>query len=133
MNDPQEQDDSPWGTVTSVNEWVEGIWAVQATNHGGLKLNESRNAAVPDYMRRNDGWYEQDRDCCLAIVAHHKDFRGHRLPKLEQAMEVMEQWHPAAYARFFGIENGSEPSADDESDTGWTDIHGDPATMQRND
>lgn len=106
MHEPRENDTSPWGTILSVEEWADGIWSIRTASHGGLKLSEARNTAMPDYLRIEDGWYEQDKDWCLAVVAHHKEFRGHHVPKLDIAMDTMLKHHPRCYEKFFGIELG---------------------------
>ncbi len=49
---------SPWGVIQDKRELAPGIWQVSTASHGGIKLSRERNAAMPDYMRNEGGWYE---------------------------------------------------------------------------
>ncbi len=101
---------SPWGAIQGKKELAPGIWQVSTAGHGGIKLSRERNAAVPKYMRREGGWYEEDCDWALAAVVHPIGF--HRVIKIEGkpdrtefevAMETFRNWYPSEYERFSGI------------------------------
>lgn len=51
---------TPWGRAQQAETICEGIGTVSTAGHGGIKLSRARNALVPEYMRREGGWYEED-------------------------------------------------------------------------
>jgi hypothetical protein len=101
---------SPWGAIQDKRELAPGIWSVSTAGHGGIKLSCERNAAVPDYMRNEGGWYEEDCEWAKAAVVHPIGFQ--RVVKIEAkpgrtefeyAMETFRNWHPNQYERFTGV------------------------------
>jgi hypothetical protein len=101
---------SPWGKIQEKRELAPGIWTVSTAGHGGVKLSRERNAAMPDYMRNEGGWYEEDCEWAKAAVVHPIGFQ--RVVKIEgkpdrtefeYAMETFRNWHPCQYERFTGI------------------------------
>jgi hypothetical protein len=101
---------SPWGAIQDKRELAPGIWTVSTAGHGGIKLSRERNAAMPNYMRNEGGWYEEDCEWAKAAVVHPIGFQ--RVVKIEgkpdrtefeYAMEVFRNWHPDQYERFSGI------------------------------
>ena len=61
---------SPWGTVDGCYEVAPGVLSVSTPSHGGLKLSRSRNAAMPESVRRKGGWYEEDCEWSLVALVH---------------------------------------------------------------
>lgn len=101
---------SPWGAIQDKRELAPGIWSVSTAGHGGIKLSRERNAAMPDYMRNEGGWYEEDCEWAKAAVVHPIGFQ--RVIKIEGkpdrtefdiAMETLRNWHPSAYEHFTGL------------------------------
>lgn len=108
---------SPWGSVDYAEEIAPGIWAVSTASHGGIKLSPQRQRAMPDYMRRKGGWYEQDCDWALAAAVHQEAFitlRPWQKPDEEShylaALRALKNWHPDEYERFFGVKLTPEES-----------------------
>jgi hypothetical protein len=62
---------SRWGPIQTKSELAPGVWSVSTAGHGGIKLSRERNAAVPAYLRREGGWYEEDCEWAIAAVVHH--------------------------------------------------------------
>jgi hypothetical protein len=99
---------SPWGAIQDKRELAPGIWQVSTAGHGGIKLSRERNAAVPDYMRREGGWYEEDCEWSIAAVVHPIGFQR-LLPtkddpfrsEMEIAYSTLRNWFPDQYERFF--------------------------------
>ncbi|MDP3613702.1 MAG: hypothetical protein Q8R98_17830 [Rubrivivax sp.] len=91
---------SPWGAVDHAKEYAPGIWSVSTSSHGGFRLSDARNAAVPDYWRAADGWYEED--CMWAVVcavwpeAFTETWR-------QQADVSLRNWQPDGYEAFYGV------------------------------
>ncbi|WP_315768482.1 MULTISPECIES: DUF7007 domain-containing protein [unclassified Bradyrhizobium] len=101
---------SPWGAIQDKKELAPGIWQISTAGHGGIKLSRERNAAVPKYMRREGGWYEEDCEWALAAAVHPIGFQ--RVIKtdgkparteFEMAIETFRHWHPDAYENFTGV------------------------------
>ncbi len=116
---PKEGGDSPWGRIDTVTYEGEGIWLVSTPSHGGIKLDRIRNAAVPAYMRREAGWYEEDCDWAIAALVH----RDAILDKMLQAAvdngsakQTLCHYDPEAYERFTGeiVYPGMSHHRDDE-------------------
>lgn len=61
---------TPWGRSDYAKEYAPGIVWYGTPSHGGFKLDRERNAAVPDYMRREGGWYEEDCDWAIVATVH---------------------------------------------------------------
>jgi hypothetical protein len=101
---------TPWGKPQTIRLLAEGIWTVSTARHGGIKLDRKRNAEVPDYMRIEGGWYEEDCSWAIAAVVHTDAFK--RVVKIdgkpdrlewEYAHETLKRWMPDEYERFTGI------------------------------
>lgn len=90
---------SPWGTIQIVEEIGPGIQRVHTAGHGGLKLDRKRNAAVPEYMRRTGGWYEEDCEYAIPIVVFPESFSPQVLPGAES---TLKNYFPDEYERFRG-------------------------------
>ena len=58
---------SPWGASQGGSVYAEGVVFHHTASHGGLKLDEARNAAMPAALRIEGGWHEED--CDWAMVA----------------------------------------------------------------
>lgn len=79
---------TPWGPAVSVEQIAPGIVFVETASHGGFYLDETRNGQVPGHWRRAsfnrralDGWYEEDCDACLIVVAFPQEFPAEALPR----------------------------------------------------
>jgi hypothetical protein len=101
---------SPWGAIQDKRELAPGIWTVSTAGHGGIKLSRERNAAMPDHMRNEGGWYEEDCEWAKAAVVHPIGFQRvvNGRTEFDIAMETLRNWHPDQYERFTGaiIERG---------------------------
>ena len=101
---------SPWGWIDHALDIVPGIVSVSTPSHGGIKLDRAHNAKVPDYMRHEGGWYEEDCDWAIPycvfkdeILAGYPNARkvyfddGKDIPK-----SCLGHWNPDGYERFYG-------------------------------
>ena len=114
--DQQAPKQSPWGTVQDAIKLADGAWSVSTPSHGGIKLSAKLNAGIPDYMRREDGWYEEDCDWCIPVMVYpefalamtwtspagtHGGWTVEQI--LNNAKDTLRNWHPESYARFYGV------------------------------
>jgi len=103
---------TPWGQSQGSNRIAVGIMFYHTAGHGGVHLSPKRNALVPDYMRAEDGWYEEDCEWALAAAVFFDEFladaQKHKdLTKDEYyniVMDSVRNWYPEAYEKFLGIE-----------------------------
>ncbi|MCG2841459.1 hypothetical protein L6Q21_10750 [Sandaracinobacter sp. RS1-74] len=58
---------TPWGMAQSSEIYADGVAFHSTASHGGIKLDRTRNAAMPTVLRVSGGWYEED--CEWAKVA----------------------------------------------------------------
>jgi len=90
---------TPWGTSDSVREIAPGIKFYGTPSHGGIKLDKKLNAQVPEYMRAEDGWYEEDLDWALVALVFPDAF-----PEKERkaAEHTIKNWYPDIWEQFYG-------------------------------
>jgi hypothetical protein len=114
---------SPWGSIQDKKELAPGIWQVSTAGHGGIKLSRERNAAVPEYMRVEGGWYEEDCEWSIAAVVHPIAFQ--RVVKIEgrpdktefdYAMDALKNWYPGYFEMFTGrlLQPGESRTRDEQ-------------------
>jgi hypothetical protein len=104
---------TPWGPSQSVEQIAPGIKRVDTASHGGYKLDASANAKVPDYMREDDGWYEEDVDWSIVATVFPEHFDE---AARAQAENTLRNWLPAQWETFYGRELGpGESHAKDEA------------------
>lgn len=100
---------SPWGKIDYLTTLIEGVENVSTPSHGGIKLSRKRNAAVPEYMRREGGWYEEDCDWAIPFVVFEAELaeKGNGPSRdaigREAHKDTLRNWRPEAYERFYGV------------------------------
>lgn len=100
--------DTKWGVPQTTDQVLPGIWHVTTPDHGGYVLSDERQAAMPEALRRDDIYYEEDVDWALVLLGFATEFR--RLPtagialQVENARRSVRAWHPARYGAFTGEE-----------------------------
>jgi len=60
---------TPWGLIQEDDSIAPGIRMVTTDGHGGLALTPERNARMPDHLRNDDGFYEEDCEFNLVVLA----------------------------------------------------------------
>lgn len=105
----KEGDWSPWGQIEALGPLIPGAWIVETGRHGGIHLNDELNARVPEYVRRPDGWYEEDCEWSLAVIALADDFREMDPSWVEQAHQCAQDFYPFEYRRMIGRRARKEP------------------------
>jgi hypothetical protein len=95
---------TPWGPSQHAKTLMDGIIEVSTASHGGIKLDRTKNAQVPDYMRRKGGWYEEDCDWCIPALLWPEAFS---FPTPEEAhdnaLHTFKTWMPDEAERYLGI------------------------------
>lgn len=90
---------TPWGKSQSVRQVGEGIVRVDTAGHGGYKLDRKRNALVPEYMRAEGGWYEEDEAWCIVALVFPAFFPA---DAVESAFKTFRNGYPEAFEAFTG-------------------------------
>ena len=90
---------TPCGTAQNSEKRAPGIMWYSTSSHGGFHLSDRRNAQVPDYMRRDGGWYEEDSDWSIVATVFPVLFT---VPERARAEETLRNWLPDEYERFTG-------------------------------
>jgi hypothetical protein len=97
---------TPWGTADYSEKVVRGIMQYGTPSHGGIHLSVGRQREMPEVLRVDSGWYEEDCDWCLVAVAFPQYF----VKDYAQALSTMRNWHPDRYEKHFGVELKPEES-----------------------
>jgi hypothetical protein len=100
---------TPWGNAQTVINLCPGLGWVSTASHGGYRVCSQLNEKIPDYVRCEDGWYEED--CAASIVevffeqmllecsnSHFRDIIQSGSHK-----ETFRHWYPDAYEEFYGV------------------------------
>lgn len=98
---------SPWGKVQQTSVYADGIVFVSTASHGGFKLSRSRQAQMPEALRIQGGWYEEDCEAALVVLGLSKHFSNEQLIR---ATESVKNWFPDKYEQWTGIEIPVEQS-----------------------
>ena len=87
---------TPWGQAETVTEIAPGIYAITTASHGGIYLDDDRNAIVPLAVREGTfqsrdvpghgriggqgvyGWYEEDCDAAIVYLVYKAEFDAYR-------------------------------------------------------
>lgn len=92
--------DTPWGKPTNIIPIAEGITSYTTASHGGIHLSPERQEQMPEVLRLNGRWYEEDCNWCLVAVAFPTLF----IDKYEYAVKTLKNWHPDRYEKFCHVE-----------------------------
>ena len=91
---------TPWGISQTISVLAPGITHYTTDSHGGIKLSNDRNAKVPEYLRREDGWYEEDCDWAVVAVIFPYAFS---VEVGKNAYDTIRNWEPVGYTKLTGI------------------------------
>ncbi|WP_313806632.1 DUF7007 domain-containing protein [Sphingobium sp.] len=97
---------SIWGAIQSADQIAPGIWHVSTPSHGGILLSEQRQAAMPDALRRDEPFYEEDVNWALVYLGFEAELRRVDRPAMGAAILLahvtVRSWRPQAYSAFTG-------------------------------
>jgi len=112
---------TPWGASQYSDKIATGIMVYGTAGHGGVHLSTKRNALMPDYMRNNNGWYEEDCEWALVACVFPDEYLAHYEARLSDIVDIakatMLSYFPDQYEKFFGVEvkEGESPHRDREN------------------
>lgn len=91
---------TPWGMSDSQTVKTRGIIFYGTPSHGGFHVCHSLNGLIPEYMRRESGWYEEDCDWAIVAVSFSQLFDE---KELELARQTLRSYEPEAYEKFYNV------------------------------
>jgi hypothetical protein len=110
---------TPWGRADNPIEGARGIALVSTPGHGGFRLSDERQAALPEPFRSfvpfaGPGWYEEDCDWCIVVLAFPEEFAdpqawgfGQDAGKfLSSAERTLRDWFPDLWEEWTGRKLG---------------------------
>lgn len=93
---------TPWGPAQMQEQVAEGIVFVPTEGHGGYRLSEERNRAIPAPLRNRSRWYDEDDDRRVVEFYHFDAVarldpdrtRAERLADIDQSIRDQrpDQW-----------------------------------------
>lgn len=97
---------TPWGYADHIKKIAEGITEYGTPSHGGIGLSATRILEMRDCYRNfapwaGKGWYEEDCDWAIAVLAFPKEFG----PALVDAAKKMATANAAYYRKRGAIIN----------------------------
>lgn len=92
---------TPWGKSQDQEKITRGINFYSTAGHGGYKVSAKLNEQIPDFMRNEDGWYEEDCEWCIPAIIFHEYFKQ---DVIDIAVATFRNWFPDAYEQFYQVE-----------------------------
>ncbi|MDH4275685.1 MAG: hypothetical protein OEW08_11640 [Gammaproteobacteria bacterium] len=84
---------TPWGWSQTIEQIADGIQFISTAGHGGIRLSVERNREMPDYLRIQSGWYEEDVDWARVAIAFPQYFKKQEMLPIE----LVRNWLPDEY------------------------------------
>lgn len=91
---------TPWGPSQYSTKYGFGITSYGTAGHGGFKVCATLNAKMPDCLRLNDGWYEEDCEWARVALAFPDRFSE---KQIAAAKDTLRNQHPDAYEKLYGV------------------------------
>ena len=88
---------TPWGVAQSVTILAPGITHLTTASHGGIHLDDQRQAKMPEILRSADGYYEEDVCWARAAVIFPEGFSDY---EHFWAVRTLVQWEPELWEPF---------------------------------
>lgn len=98
---------TPWGPAQQQEQVAPGIVFVPTDGHGGYRLSEERNRAIPAPYRSRNRWYEEDCEQHIVSFYHfdavaRPDADRTRDERLAGEDESLRNWYPDAWEKANG-------------------------------
>jgi len=105
---------TPWGKSQQSEQLAPGITFHSTARHGGIKVSFHRNQQIPEYMRNEDGWYEEDCEWCKVYIVFSREFKRESVLK---AIDTFRNWFWKEYELFYDVKlaPGTSSSKDEHT------------------
>ena len=90
---------TPWGASQSSKKLARGIVFYETAGHGGIHLSPERQEAMPEALKLDEPWYEEDCEWARVYCAFPGCFKQE---DVAEAKKSLTTWHPEAYERYYG-------------------------------
>lgn len=95
-----------WGEPIQADQVLPGIWLVTTPSHGGLVLSDQRQEEMPEALKLDERFYEEDCDWSLVYVAFETEFdasdKSCTPGFLQLAHDTAKCWHPDRMTKHTG-------------------------------
>ena len=91
---------TPWGPSQECKSCGDGLVFVSTASHGGFYVFPEMLAQMPEYFRRNDGWYEEDCEWAMVVISFPSRFSE---KETVDASGTLQNWFPDLYERHFAV------------------------------
>lgn len=91
---------TPWGMADSSKQIARGIMQYGTPSHGGIHVSKGMQAKMPDHLRNESGWYEEDCGWCLVAIAFPQFFDE---KTNAAARDTFRNWFPFQYEVHYGV------------------------------
>jgi hypothetical protein len=121
---------TPWGRPDTIQNVADGLLIVSTPSHGGILVSAERLASMSDYMRKplyagQFACYEEDCEWPMPVLVFETNFRAfyerESTEKAEDiipiAANILKNWHPATYERFYDTKLAPGESFKRDEDT----------------
>lgn len=89
---------TPWGKSQYSQKITRGINFYGTARHGGFKVSKKLNESIPDHLRLDDGWYEEDCDWARLVLGLPQFFSQEQT---YHAIDTLKEWAWDAYEVHF--------------------------------
>ncbi len=90
---------TPWGMSQDAEVYGDGITFYSTSSHGGFKVDSSTLKMMPAALRIDGGWFEEDCDSSLVVVAFPDRFPP---DQVELALRDIKNLYPDRYTEWMG-------------------------------
>lgn len=78
---------TPWGRSDWEKQIAPGIVLYTTPSHGGIHVDAQLNKKMPDKYRIDDGWYEEDVEYALVVLAFPQHFSAKELANAQRIFD----------------------------------------------
>jgi hypothetical protein len=95
-----------WDTPDMATQRLPGVWWVTTPSHGGFVLSDERQAAMPEALRLDSIYYEEDVNWSLVVIGFEAEFAKVKDQTFDIERDLAHQtarhWRPSQYGAFTG-------------------------------
>lgn len=95
-----------WDTPDMATQRLPGVWWVTTPSHGGFVLSDERQAAMPEALRLDSIYYEEDVNWSLVVIGFEAELAKVKDQNFDIERDLAHQtarhWRPSQYGAFTG-------------------------------
>jgi hypothetical protein len=95
-----------WDAPDMATQRLPGVWWVTTASHGGFVLSDERQAAMPEALRLDSMYYEEDVNWSLVVIGFEAEFAKVKDQNFDIERDLAHQtarhWRPSQYGAFTG-------------------------------